>query len=106
MNNDLEVGRWYAFEGTLHSQRDRPVQILAVEFETVHGKWATGEERVLERARIGQKVEDAVPGETEPCLICGGRGRVALIEQRSDHNRPWAGHVAGSRLCPNCRALT
>lgn len=82
---EIEVGGWFAYTGSLPSLVGRPVQVAGVEGELVLGRWASGTERLLERAVIGERVEDAVPGKTEPCMVCGGR--------EITHKGP----------CPNCK---
>ena len=103
MSDGLEIGRWYSFAGNSPSQRGRPVQIRRCEDDAVLGKFANGSERLILRANIGKRIEDAVPGVTEPCLICGGRQVMPTIDPTEDE--PWSHPQVGTRPCPNCRGL-
>jgi hypothetical protein len=99
----LEFGRWYRFEGLTPTQRGRPVRIRRHEHGVVLGRFADGSERLVIRDHIGDPVEHAVPGVTEPCLICGGKLVVPVIV--STKQEPWSGRRVGTRTCPNCRGL-
>lgn len=99
----LESGRWYSLEGSPPSRRGRPVQIRRYEANAVLGRFADGSERLIPRRYIGRQVEDAIPGVTEPCLVCDGKEVVPIIESSEDE--PLSGRRVGTRPCPNCRGL-
>lgn len=103
MSRKLEIGRWYGFRGRPDSLKGRPVQILQVEGDLVHGKWASGLERVILCKHVGSQVDDAVPGVTEACLVCGGNGELPVFEASEDE--PWVRKRVATKPCPNCRGL-
>jgi hypothetical protein len=98
-----EVGRWYSFEGPTPDQRGRPVRIRRYESGVATGRFADGSERLIVRDHLGDQVEDAVPGVTERCLICGGRQRRPIMEPSEEN--PWQWRSTETRPCPNCRGL-
>jgi hypothetical protein len=99
----FEIGSWYAFTGRPDSLKGRPVQVIRADNDAVLAKWANGTERLMMARDIGEQVEDAVPGVTEPCLICGGKEVIPIIRRKADE--PWVGEQVGVKPCPNCRGL-
>jgi hypothetical protein len=105
MTDEIVVGRWYAYAGDLDSLRGRPIQVLGLEGQAVHGKWANGAEGLLERLDIADQVADAVPGVTEPCLVCGGAEIVTDLTANDRRPGPMRTDSPATKPCPNCRGL-
>lgn len=101
--SDPEVGRWYAYTGSPDSQKGRPVRIVSVAGDSVLGKWANGHERLVMLTDLGKQVPDAIPGVTEPCLVCAGSQTVPMLKPKP--GEPWSSVRVGTKPCPNCREL-
>jgi hypothetical protein len=81
----------------------RPVQVVQEESGGVIGRFASGTTGPMLHADLGRRVADAIPGVTEPCLVCGGEEAVPTVALKPEV--PFTVEQVGTEPCPNCRGL-